>query len=50
MERCQLPREQRSDTVSFSNFATTDIFGIHFYDSVIVFEKRRRSEPLTEMR
>jgi hypothetical protein len=49
MERYQLPREQRSDTVSFSNFATTDIFGIHFYDSVIVFEKRRRMEPLTEM-
>lgn len=50
MERYQLPYEQRASAVTFQNFAITDIFGIHFYDSVIVFEKRKRLEPLLEMR
>jgi hypothetical protein len=50
MERYALPYDQRSGAVTFQNFAITDIFGIHFYDSVIVFEKRKRLEPLTELR
>jgi SAM-dependent methyltransferase len=50
MERYQTPREQRTGGVSFQNFAASDIFGIHFYDSVIVFEKRKRLEPLSELR
>jgi hypothetical protein len=50
MERYSIPREQRTDAVSFDNFAASDIFGIHFYDSVIVFEKRKRIEPLNELR
>jgi hypothetical protein len=50
LERYQLPRDQRADAVTLNNFAATDIFGIHFYDSVIVFEKRKRLEPLTEIR
>jgi hypothetical protein len=50
MERYQLPYEQRADSVAFANFATSDIFGIHFYDSVIVFEKRKRLEPISELR
>lgn len=36
------------DTTTIDNFATTDIYGIHFYDSVIVFEKRRRERPFAE--
>ena len=50
MERYALPREQRQSAVGFENFAASEIFGIHFYDSVIAFEKRRRIEPLTEWR
>jgi hypothetical protein len=50
MERYQTPREQRADKVEFQNFAASDIFGIHFYDSVVVFEKRKRVEPLMEIR
>jgi hypothetical protein len=50
MERYLLPRDQRASAVAFNNFATSEIFGIHFYDSVIVFEKRRRIEPLNEMK
>jgi hypothetical protein len=50
MERYALAREVRSSSVSFNNFATSEIHGIHFYDSIIVFEKRRRIEPLNEWR
>jgi hypothetical protein len=50
MERYAIPRDQRQSAVTFNNFAITDIFGIHFYDSMIVFEKRKRLEPLTEVR
>jgi hypothetical protein len=50
LERYALQRDQRQGAVTFENFAITDIFGIHFYDSVIVFEKRKRLEPLNEIR
>jgi hypothetical protein len=50
MERYALPYEQRASAVTLNNFAAQEIFGIHFYDSVIVFEKRHRKEPLTEWR
>jgi hypothetical protein len=48
MARYQLPPSERQGAIGFENFAATDIFGIHFYDSVIVFEKRKRGEPMTE--
>jgi len=50
MDHYQLPRDQRPTTISVNNFATSDIFGIHFYDSVVVFEKRKRIEPLSEVK
>ena len=50
LDRYQTPREQRTDAINFNNFAASDIFGIHFYDSMIVFEKRKRLEPLSEIR
>jgi hypothetical protein len=43
-----LPRGEREGVVRINNFAVNEIFGIHFYDSVAVFEKRRRLEPLSE--
>ncbi len=49
-ERYHLPHDQRQGQVVTNNFATNEIFGIHFYDSLIVFEKRRRREPLGEKR
>ncbi len=49
-DRYRAPIEQREGAVTFDNFAVTDIFGIHFYDSVIVFEKRKRVEPSSEIR
>ena len=48
--RYKQPREERTGYVAINNFATTDIFGIHFYDSIAVFEKRRRIEPYSELR
>ncbi len=50
MELYQTPRDQRTSKVTMQNFAATDILGIHFYDSVVVFEKRKRLEPLMEIR
>ncbi|MBV8656459.1 MAG: class I SAM-dependent methyltransferase [Burkholderiales bacterium] len=44
------PRAERSGIVYMNNFALNEIFAIHFYDSIIVFEKRRREEPLAERR
>jgi hypothetical protein len=49
-ERYQQPYERRQGAVVINNFALNDLFGIHFYDSLIVFEKRRRREPLREVR
>jgi hypothetical protein len=48
--RYHLPYSQRQGTVTIQNFATTQIYGIHFYDSIIVFEKRHIREPLAEIR
>lgn len=47
--RYALPREQRPP-MTIQNFATTQIYGMHFYDSIIVFEKRRVPEPIVEQR
>lgn len=49
-DRYGLAREQRQGTVGVNNFATMEIFGIHFYDSIAVFEKRRRVEPIREIK
>lgn len=49
-DRYHLAREQRQGSVGVKNFATMEMFGIHFYDSIAVFEKRRRVEPLSEFR
>ncbi len=49
-DRYRQPYEQRANTMVFNNFAISDIFSIHFYDSVIVFEKRKRQEPISELR
>jgi hypothetical protein len=49
-ERYHLPHHKREGAVSINNFATNQIFGIHFYDSVIVIEKRKIAEPLSEMK
>jgi hypothetical protein len=48
--RYHLPYEERQGTMTIPNFATTQIYGIHFYDSMIVFEKRQIHEPLAEIR
>jgi hypothetical protein len=32
------------------NFVTNEVYAIHFYDSIIVFEKRKRSQPRRERR
>lgn len=38
--------DQRSpDHVKFNNFAVNDLFSVSFFDSMIVFEKRKRTEP-----
>ena len=50
MDHYLLPRDQRPNTISINNFATSDIFGIYFYDSVVVFEKRKRIEPISEFK
>ena len=50
LERYQQPYNQRQGSIQIQNFAVNDIFGIHFYDSVIVIEKRRISEPLLEIK
>ena len=49
-DRYHQPLSERQGVVHFNNFAVNEIFGIHFYDSIVVFEKRRRSEPLCEFR
>lgn len=46
--RYSTPRENRSGVVQINNFAANSIFGIHFYENMAVFEKRRRIEPLIE--
>jgi len=43
--RYQKAREQRDVQQRVNNFATNQIFGIHFYDSVVVIEKRDIPEP-----
>jgi hypothetical protein len=48
--RYHLPYVQRRGAVKIQNFATTEIYGIHFYDSIVVFEKRNIREPLAEIR
>ena len=47
--RFSTPMADRAGDILASRFAATT-FGIHFYDSMIVFEKRPRSEPLSEFR
>jgi len=49
-ERFKLPYDKRAAPMKVDNFATTQIYGIHFYDSVIVFEKRAIREPVVERR
>jgi len=49
-DRYHQPVAERSGVIHMNNFALNEIFGIHFYDSIIVFEKRRRPEPLCEWR
>jgi hypothetical protein len=48
--RYHQPYAERQGVVSVNNFALNDIFCISFYDSIAVFEKRRRGEPLVEIR
>ena len=48
--RYRQPLAQREGVVAVNNFAVSDIFAIHFYDSVVVFEKRKRTEPYCETR
>lgn len=45
--RMQQPRAARGAPMLINNFATNEIFGIHFYDSVVVFEKRAIPEPIS---
>ena len=45
--RYQKPREERGAPKKIGNFATNEIFGIHFYDSMVVLEKRKIIEPYT---
>jgi SAM-dependent methyltransferase len=45
--RMATPRHARGEPMKIKNFATNEIFGIHFYDSLIVFEKRKMQEPYT---
>jgi hypothetical protein len=47
-ERYHIPHAERQGSIVMNNFAMNEIFGIHFYDSMIVFEKRRRREPIHE--
>jgi hypothetical protein len=49
-ERYNTPMDQRTGSVNFDNFAVNEVHSIHFYDSVIVFEKKRRVEPSCEVR
>lgn len=50
LDRYQLPRDSRSEKIEYRNFAASDVFSICFFDSMAVFEKRRRTEPLRERR
>jgi SAM-dependent methyltransferase len=45
--RFQQPREARGEPMVIRNFAVNEIFGVHFYDSVVVIEKRAIPEPYT---
>ena len=47
MPRFNTPREQRQGECRASEFCRSTN-SIHFYDSVVVFEKRRREEPFYE--
>lgn len=49
-ERFRKPRAERKGILGIDNFAVNYIFGISFYDSMVVFEKRRRLEPLSEIK
>jgi hypothetical protein len=44
------PLEQRQGERKLNNFAAETIFSIAFYDSIVVFEKRRIAEPRRERR
>jgi len=46
--RYRQPYAEREGAVQINNFATNTIFGIHFYDSVVVIQKRLRREPIAE--
>ncbi|MBV8634135.1 MAG: class I SAM-dependent methyltransferase [Burkholderiaceae bacterium] len=46
--RYRQPYADREGRVDIANFAANSIFGIHFYDSVVVIEKRQMGEPLAE--
>jgi hypothetical protein len=48
LNRYKQPPENRQGAVQFNNFAVHDLFGIHFYDSVVVLEKRKIAEPYSE--
>lgn len=48
--RYALPRDKRDNSLTINNFATTQLYGVHFYDSMVVFEKRAIPEPLVEQR
>jgi cephalosporin hydroxylase len=49
-ERYHQPYAERQGQMVMNNFALNEMFAIHFYDSQIVFEKRRRREPIEERR
>lgn len=50
LNRYKQPHENRQGAVQLNNFAVHDLFGIHFYDSVVALEKRRIPEPLSQVK
>ena len=48
--RYGVPPDKRDGQVKINNFAVNDIFGISFFDSMVVFEKRRIPEPYNAVR
>jgi hypothetical protein len=49
-EEFKKPYDQRVHPQKADNFAANEIFGVHFYDSIVVIEKRRRQEPSSEQK
>lgn len=45
LARFRIDPDQRQGRMNVPNFATRSIFGIHFYNSMVVFEKREVPEP-----